>query len=65
MKEMLQPDAYIYYSRDNLIFTINIGKDSKAYFMAKSDVCVTNSEFLAKICRKYNPIVTILVRVLT
>ncbi len=57
LKEMLQPDAYIYYSRDNLIFTDYYkrhGRRLEPILMAKSDVCVTNSEFLAKICRKYN-----------
>ena len=58
LKEMLQPDTYIYYSRDNLIFTAYYkkhGRRLEPVLMAKSDVCVANSEYLAKICGKYNP----------
>ncbi|GAB5556448.1 MAG: hypothetical protein SchgKO_06610 [Schleiferiaceae bacterium] len=58
LKEMLKPEAYIYYSRDNLISTDYYKKHGarlEPKLMAKADVCVANSRFLADICKKYNP----------
>ncbi|MAZ96160.1 MAG: glycosyl transferase family 1 [Flavobacteriales bacterium] len=58
LKELLHPQSYIYYSRDNLVFTDYYKKHGpriEPILMAKSDLCVANSEFLAEICKKYNP----------
>lgn len=56
--ELLQPLAAVYYSRDNLIATSYYKKHGLALepqLIAKNDLCVANSEFLADYCRHYNP----------
>ena len=56
--ELLQPTASIYYSRDNMIATSYYRKHGLALeplLIAKNDLCVANSEYLAAYCQKYNP----------
>lgn len=58
LKNYLQPDVSIYYSRDYLL-TVDYWKLHGVVFepklIAKSDVCVANSTYLADYCRQYNP----------
>lgn len=58
LKELLNPELYIYYSRDNLI-AVNYWKKHgiriEAELIRKSDLCTANSTYLADYCRKYNP----------
>jgi glycosyltransferase involved in cell wall biosynthesis len=58
LKEMLKPELYIYYTRDNLIavdFWKKQGIRIEAALMAKSDLVVANSTYLADHARKFNP----------
>lgn len=58
LKEMLKPELYIYYTRDNLIavdFWKKQGIRIEADLMAKSDLVVANSTYLADHARKFNP----------
>jgi glycosyltransferase involved in cell wall biosynthesis len=58
LKELLKPSVSIYYSRDNMIATPywgHHGKKLEPELIAKSDICVANSVYLANYCRKYNP----------
>jgi len=58
LKEMLQPDFFIYYIRDNLSSIPYFRKHALAMehqLIAEADVVATNSEFLAEYARKYNP----------
>jgi len=58
LTELLEPAASIYYSRDNMIATAYYRKHGLALeplLIAKHDLCVANSEYLAAYCRKYNP----------
>jgi glycosyltransferase involved in cell wall biosynthesis len=57
LKEMLKPELYIYYTRDNLIavdFWKKQGIRIEAELMRKSDLVVGNSTYLADHARKYN-----------
>jgi teichuronic acid biosynthesis glycosyltransferase TuaH len=58
LKEMLKPKLSIYYSRDFLL-TVDYwkkhGQEIEPKLIAKSDICVANSMYLADYCRKYNP----------
>lgn len=58
LKEYLQPSVSIYYSRDFLL-TVDYwkyhGTRLEPLLIAKSDVCVANSTYLADYCRQYNP----------
>ncbi|MDP2236458.1 MAG: glycosyltransferase [Bacteroidales bacterium] len=57
LKEMLQPELYIYYTRDNLIavdFWKKQGIRIEAELMRKSDLVVGNSTYLADHARKFN-----------
>ncbi|OKS85922.1 glycosyltransferase [Mucilaginibacter polytrichastri] len=58
LKELLKPAVSIYYSRDNMI-AVNYwkfhGTRLEPQLIAKSDLCVANSSYLANYCRKYNP----------
>lgn len=58
LKDFLQPWVSIYYSRDYLL-TVDYWKHHGAVLepklIAKSDVCVANSTYLADYCRQYNP----------
>lgn len=58
LKEMLSPELYVYYTRDNLIavdFWKTQGIRIEAALMAKSDLVVANSTYLADHARKFNP----------
>jgi len=58
LKELLKPKLSIYYSRDFLL-TVDYwklhGQKKEPELIAKSDICVANSTYLADYCRKYNP----------
>jgi len=58
LKELINPELYVYYSRDNLLainFWKHQGKRIEPQLMGKSDLVVANSAYLADIARKYNP----------
>jgi teichuronic acid biosynthesis glycosyltransferase TuaH len=58
LKELLHPELYIYYCRDNLLATPYWGKHGKAFepgHIAKADLGVANSVYLANYLKKYNP----------
>jgi len=55
--ELLKPSVSIYYSRDNMIATAYYrkhGLDLEPKLIAKSNVCVANSEYLRDYCVTYN-----------
>ena len=58
LKELLKPQISIYYSRDFLL-TVNYwklhGTKMEPQIIAKSDLCVANSVYLANYCKQYNP----------
>ena len=57
LKNLLKPRLSIYYSRDNLLATDYFRKHGKTFepkIIAKSDLCVANSAYLANYCRQYN-----------
>jgi teichuronic acid biosynthesis glycosyltransferase TuaH len=57
LKEFLKPKLYIYYSRDNLLATpywSRHGKRIEPRHIAKADIGVANSLYLAKYLRRYN-----------
>jgi glycosyltransferase involved in cell wall biosynthesis len=58
LKDYLKPAVSIYYSRDYLL-TVDYwklhGTMLEPLLIAKSDVCVANSTYLADYCRQYNP----------
>jgi teichuronic acid biosynthesis glycosyltransferase TuaH len=57
LKEILQPEVSIYYSRDNIVATRYWGRHGKTLepeLIAKSDICFSNSEYLKNYCLKYN-----------
>lgn len=56
-KELLQPDIFIYYSRDNIIETPYFRKHGfrvEREMMRKADAVVCNSAYLAHLARRYN-----------
>ncbi|SDD08336.1 glycosyltransferase [Pedobacter soli] len=58
LKELLKPAVSVYYSRDNVVATPywkRHGGYMEPELIAKSDLCVANSVYLAGYCRKYNP----------
>ena len=58
LKELLQPDISIYYSRDYMLavdYWKLHGEKLEPELIAKSDICVANSTYLANYCKKYNP----------
>lgn len=58
LKELLSPELYIYYTRDNLIavdFWKTQGIRIEAALMSKSDLVVANSTYLADHARQFNP----------
>lgn len=58
MKELLKPAIYVYYTRDNLIavdYWKKQGVRIEAKHMAKADLVVANSTYLADLARRYNP----------
>ena len=57
LKDFLNPSKSIYYSRDFLLsvkYWKYHGKKLEPLLIAKSDVCVANSTYLADYCKKYN-----------
>jgi teichuronic acid biosynthesis glycosyltransferase TuaH len=57
LKELLQPEKYIYYIRDNMIGTgyfRHHGPWAEAELMGKADAVVTNSHFLSGYAAPYN-----------
>ena len=58
LKDYLNPETYIYYTRDNLI-TVDYwekqGTRLEALHMKKADLVVANSTYLATLARKHNP----------
>lgn len=58
LKEYLKPALSIYYSRDYMIgvnYWKKHGVRLEPLLIAKSDLCFSNSEYLAEYCRQYNP----------
>jgi glycosyltransferase involved in cell wall biosynthesis len=58
LKEMLQPSVYIYYSRDNILavdYWRKHGQVLEPAHIAKADIGVANSLYLAERLRQYNP----------
>jgi glycosyltransferase involved in cell wall biosynthesis len=58
LKELLNTRTYIYYSRDNLIavdWWKKQGIRIEAQLIAKSDIAVANSVYLANYLRRFNP----------
>ena len=58
LKELLQPETYIYYTRDNLIavdYWKKQGIRIEALHMKKADLVVANSTYLASLARQFNP----------
>lgn len=57
LKEMLNPETYLYYTRDNLIavdYWKKQGVRLEALHMKKADLVVANSSYLANLAMKYN-----------
>ncbi|HVU95075.1 MAG TPA: glycosyltransferase [Puia sp.] len=58
LKDLLHPKLYIYYSRDNLLgvpYWKKHGSTLEPLHIAKADIGVANSVYLANMLRKYNP----------
>jgi glycosyltransferase involved in cell wall biosynthesis len=58
LKELLKPALSIYYSRDFMLavdYWKLHGTTMEPELIAKSDLCVANSTYLANYCGKYNP----------
>jgi glycosyltransferase involved in cell wall biosynthesis len=58
LKEFLLPSISIYYSRDYMVavdYWKKHGVVLEPQLIAKSDLCVANSPYLADYCGKYNP----------
>lgn len=58
LKELLQPDLAVYYIRDYMIATPywkRHGKKLEPKLIEKSDLVLSNSEFLKRYSEKYNP----------
>lgn len=58
LKDLLHPLLYIYYSRDNLLgvdYWKRHGTTIEPRHIAKADIAVANSEYLAAYLRTYNP----------
>src|SRR5690606_270663 len=57
LKELLEPVISIYYSRDNIVATNywrRHGRLLEPKLIEKSDLCLSNSEYLRLYCSKYN-----------
>ncbi|RVU02707.1 glycosyltransferase family 1 protein [Mucilaginibacter limnophilus] len=57
LKELLKPAVSIYYSRDYLLYVDYWklhGEKLEPQLIAKSDLCVANSTYLASYCGRYN-----------
>lgn len=58
LKEFLKPAKSVYYSRDYLLavdYWKKHGEELEPKIIAKSDVCVANSPYLARYCSQNNP----------
>lgn len=58
LKELLDPELYVYYSRDNLISQRYFAKHGirlEANLIRKADLAAANSLYLADYCRQFNP----------
>ncbi|MBO9730983.1 MAG: glycosyltransferase [Chitinophaga sp.] len=58
LKELLQPEKYVYYSRDYLLgvpYWQKHGQQLEPRHIAKADVAVANSLYLADMLQQYNP----------
>lgn len=58
LKELLKPECSIYYSRDYMLavdYWKKHGERIEPLLIAKSDICMSNSTYLADYCGKYNP----------
>jgi glycosyltransferase involved in cell wall biosynthesis len=58
LKELLKPQLYVYLLRDNIItmdFWKRHGKRTESSLIRKSDLVLTNSDYLADRARQYNP----------
>ncbi len=58
LKELLKPTLSIYYSRDFMLavdYWKLHGTTMEPQLIAKSDLCVANSTYLANYCGQYNP----------
>ena len=58
LKELLNPVLSVYYSRDNMVgvpYWRKHGLKLEPKLIAKSDLCVANSEYLRDYCKEYNP----------
>ncbi|MBX0290501.1 glycosyltransferase [Hymenobacter sp. HSC-4F20] len=58
LKELLAPAVSVYYSRDYMLavdYWRKHGRRLEPQLIAKSDVCVANSSYLASYCQRYNP----------
>ncbi|WP_316736885.1 glycosyltransferase [Pedobacter aquatilis] len=58
LNDFLKPALSIYYSRDYMIgvdYWKKHGEQLEPELIAKNDLCVANSTFLAEYCKKYNP----------
>ncbi|MFK9326017.1 hypothetical protein ACJEKX_23760, partial [Escherichia coli] len=59
LKELLQSSVSVYYSRDFMLavdYWKLHGTKMEPELIAKSDVCVANSTYLANYCKQYNPL---------
>jgi glycosyltransferase involved in cell wall biosynthesis len=57
LKELLRPDVYVYYSRDNLVgvdYWKRHGLKLEPRHIAKADLGTANSSYLASYLRRYN-----------
>lgn len=58
LKEMLNPQLTIYYSRDYMLavdYWKRHGEKLEPLLIADADICLANSTYLADYCRQYNP----------
>lgn len=58
LKELINAKTFVYYTRDNMVavdFWKAQGIRIEAQIMAKADVVVANSTYLADLARKFNP----------
>ena len=58
LKELLHPAVSIYYSRDFMLavdYWKFHGEILEPKLIAKNDICVANSTYLANYCKQYNP----------
>jgi glycosyltransferase involved in cell wall biosynthesis len=58
LKDFLKPRLSIYYSRDYMLavdYWKKHGASMEPELIAKSDLCVANSTYLADYCKRYNP----------